>query len=100
MDLSLGRIRLIDLRNPQRNREAYFGVKHLEIKNIRNEGDLYGVAAIVFLRSGLVNFGAPPNPDGSQSGGIWDLGLEWLKEAMGLQISGASITSTNHPPRR
>lgn len=84
LNLSLGRIRYKDLGNPRRNREAYFGLKNLEIKNIRNEDDLYGVAAIVLIRSGLVNLGSPPQPGESRSG-ILDLGLDWLKQQLGYE---------------
>ena len=91
LDLSLGRIRFIDLRDPRRNREAYFGVKNVEIKNIRSRDDLYGVAGIVLIRSGLVNLGAPPKDEGGNSRGILDLGLDWLKEVLGAPPPGPGL---------
>jgi hypothetical protein len=97
LDLSLGRIRFLDLRDARRNREAYFGVKHVEIKNIRSQDDLYGVAAIVLLRSGVVNLGAPPRQDGTRSVGILDLGMDWLKSALGLDFRLPTETKTNPP---
>lgn len=97
LNLSLGRIRFIDLRDPRRNREAYFGLKDAEIKNIRSEDDLYGVAAIVLLRSGLVNLGRPPQTGGSRESGILDLGLDWLKERLGLEDGTGRGASTNGP---
>jgi len=95
LDLSLGRVRFTDLRDPRRNREAYFGVKNLEIKNIRDEGDLYGVAAIVLLRSGLVSLGSPAKTGHNSGSGILDLGMDWLRETLGFGSSGAGGVSTN-----
>lgn len=94
LNLSLGRIRFIDLDDPRRNREAYFGVKNLEIKNIRNQGDLYGVAGIVLLRSGLVNLGRPPENGNSSSEGMIELGWDWLLERMGLGRGSATNPNT------
>jgi hypothetical protein len=98
LDLSLGRIRFIDLGDPRRTREAYFGLKHEKIRNIRSEGDLYGVAGIVLLRSGLVNFGnAAPTPENKDPGsnGMLDLGWDWLMETMGLDRLTSPRPATN-----
>lgn len=87
LDLSLGHIRYLDLRNPNQNREAYFGIKNMEIKNIRSEGDLYGVAAIVLLRSGVVALSQPTSRNTPGSIGVIEQGLDWLKDAVGYEPS-------------
>lgn len=95
LDLSLGRIRFIDLRDPRHNREAYFGLQNAEIKNVRGEADLYGVAAIVLLRSGVVALGSPPATNGESPGGILDLGLDWLMETLGLDRDSTPSSSVS-----
>lgn len=96
LDLSLGRIRFIDLGDPRRNREAHFGLKHEKIRDIRSEGDLYGVAGIILLRSGLVNLGkASPTAQEDGSDGMLDLGWDWLMETMGLDRSRPADTPAN-----
>ena len=97
LDLSLGRIRFIDLNDPRRNREARFGLEHEVIRNIRSEGDLYGVAGIVLLRSGVVNLSGPPPGEEPGSGGILDLGWDWLMETIGLDRRTGARTATNPP---
>lgn len=97
LNLSLGRIRFIDLRDPRRNREAYFGLRNAEIRNIRNEGDLYGVAAIVLVRSGVVILGDAPSGKGDGRGGILELGLDWLMETLGLEARSGAGFLTNTP---
>ena len=98
LNLSLGRIRYIDLGYPRRNREAYFGVKDCVIKNIRDEDDLYGVAAIVLIRSGLVNMGNAPQPGETRSS-ILDLGLDWLRQQFGLDGKPAASTGDQTAPK-
>lgn len=95
LDLSLGRIRYFDLRNPRRNREAYFGLQHLEIKNIRNEDDLYGVAAMVLIRSGLLSLGMPADHEHSPKDSLLDLGLNWLMERLGMDAPPSRQVMTN-----
>lgn len=98
LDLSIGRIRFIDLRDPRRNRETYFGVQNETIRNIRNEDDLYGVAGIVLLRSGIIPLSNPSGDEDSASAGILDLGWDWLVGAMGLDPGWPPSATTNAVP--
>ncbi len=95
LNLSLGRIRFIDLRDPRRNRESCFGVKNLEIKAIRNEGDLYGVAGIVLLRSGLVNWAQPAKNENTDSVGLLQMAWDWIWQPLRREFGGHAGTSTN-----
>jgi uncharacterized protein involved in outer membrane biogenesis len=83
LHLSLGTVRYVDLANPARNRTAYFGIRDMEIKNIRDEDDLYGVAALVLLRSGVIGLGAPAptSAPGSSWLSLSDM-LQWLRSRL------------------
>lgn len=80
LQLSLGTIRYIDLGNPARSRTAHFALRDLEIKNVRDEDDLYGVAAIVLVRSRVIALAAPSTPGTSPSPlpSVSEM-LEWLR---------------------
>jgi len=93
LELSLGRIRFIDLGDPRRNREAQFGVEDLTIRNIRSADDLYGVAGIVLIRSGLVHLGSPSSPEDRKAGGFLEPGLEWARDLLGQGWFGAEPAS-------
>ena len=61
INLSLGKARFIDLKNPQKNRDVTINMQNQVFKNVKNEGDLYGILFIIWLRSGGA-IGAPgPN---------------------------------------
>jgi len=64
MNLSLGRARYLDLKNPRNNREVTLNLQNQVFKNVRTIGDLYGVLAILWLRSGggLVHDVSEPRP--------------------------------------
>jgi hypothetical protein len=97
LTLSLGSIRFIDLRDPRRNKEAHFGVDDLTVKNIRSEGDLYGVAGLVLLRSGLVNLGTPPAGNPENASGVLEMGWDWVLETLGLRPPPAAPNRTPEP---
>lgn len=84
LTLSLGRVRFIDLQDPRRGMEAYFGVEDLTIRNIRSTDDLYGVAGIVLLRSGLVNLSDPAAMESKTSEGALELAWDWVLQTLGL----------------
>lgn len=87
LDLSLGRIRFIDLGDPRNNREAYFGLKNEQIRDLRNEDDLYGVAAVVLLRSGILTLTPPSEGEEDNSSETWQRGWDWLVGLLGLEPS-------------
>lgn len=90
LNLSLGHIRYLDLRNPQLNRAAAFNLENMEIKNIRSEDDLYGVAAIVLIRSGVVALSQPAGDNTPGASSLIEQGLNWLKDAVGYKASESS----------
>lgn len=100
LDLSLGRIRFIDLGNPRRTREARFDVEHLEIKNIRNEDDLYGVAGLVLVRGGLVHWAEPDPHPPAASAGLLEMVWEELRDHLRRAFGEGTRPATNPPPAR
>jgi hypothetical protein len=52
LNLSVGKMRFIDLRNRARDREFYPNLQNQVFKNIKTTGDLYGVLIMLWLRSG------------------------------------------------
>lgn len=52
LNLSLHRVRLLDLENPHRNREFQPGFENLIFRNIRSADELRGVLFLIWLRSG------------------------------------------------
>jgi uncharacterized protein involved in outer membrane biogenesis len=64
LNVSVGTVRFIDLKNQRNNREQTIGLDNLVIKNVKSESDLAGLAVLVALRGGDF-FGsllAPPKP--------------------------------------
>jgi uncharacterized protein involved in outer membrane biogenesis len=51
-NISLGKARFIDLKNPRRNREFNVNLRDQVFRNINTAGDLYGVFILLWLRSG------------------------------------------------
>lgn len=58
LNLSLGKARFIDLKNPRRNREWSLGVQNQIFKNVKTMEDLYGVMFLLWMRSGAGFSGA------------------------------------------
>lgn len=52
LNVSVGKVRFIDLRNQRNNREQTIGLDNLVIKNVKSETDLAGLFVLVALRSG------------------------------------------------
>ena len=52
LNVSIGTLKFIDLKNPQNNREQKIGIENLPIRNVKSETDLAGLMLIVGLRSG------------------------------------------------
>jgi len=64
LNVSVGTVRFIDLKNQRNNREQTIGIENLVLKNVKSETDLAGLAVLVALRGGDF-FGsllAPPKP--------------------------------------
>jgi hypothetical protein len=51
LTLSLGKARFIDLKDATRNRELSMNAQNQVFKNIRSEADIYGMLAMIWLRS-------------------------------------------------
>jgi len=52
LNVSVGTIKFIDLKNQRNNREQTIGLDNLVIKNVKSETDIAGLIALVALRSG------------------------------------------------
>jgi hypothetical protein len=52
LNLSLGKARFLDLKNPQKNHDAVVNMENQVFKNVKEEGDLYGILIMIWLRSG------------------------------------------------
>jgi hypothetical protein len=62
LNVSVGTVRFIDLKNQRNNRAQTIGIENLVIKNVKSETDLAGLAVLVALRGGdfLSSLLAPP----------------------------------------
>jgi uncharacterized protein involved in outer membrane biogenesis len=64
LNVSVGTVKFIDLKNQRNNREQAIGLDNLLLKNVKSQNDLAGLAVLVALRGGDF-FGsllAPPKP--------------------------------------
>jgi hypothetical protein len=52
LDLSLGKARFVDLKNPAKNMEISLGLRNQVFKNVKSDADLYGILFMIWLRSG------------------------------------------------
>ena len=63
LNLSLGKLRFIDLKSPQLSRELSLNLHDQILKNVKSEADLFGVLLLVWMRSGGSMSGLPmPSP--------------------------------------
>lgn len=51
LNVSIGKVRFIDLKDPQNNREQTIGIENLLVKNVKSPVDLVGLAVYVVLKS-------------------------------------------------
>jgi hypothetical protein len=51
LNVSIGKVKFIDLKDPQNNREQTIGIDNCVIPNVKSPTDLAGLAALVVLRS-------------------------------------------------
>jgi len=56
LNLSLGKIQLIDLKEPRNNRIRNVNLQNQVFHNVRTPGDLYGVLVLLWIRSGGSGF--------------------------------------------
>jgi len=52
LNVSVGRVKFIDLKNQRNNREQTIGLENLVLKNVKSQADLAGLAVLVALRGG------------------------------------------------
>jgi len=52
LNVSIGTLKFIDLKNPQNNREQKFQIQNLPIRNVKSEADLAGLMALIALQGG------------------------------------------------
>lgn len=52
LNVSIGKVRFIDLKDQSNNREQIIGIDDLPVKNVKSETDLAGLAVLVALRGG------------------------------------------------
>jgi hypothetical protein len=69
LNLSLGKARFIDLKEPRNNRDIDVQMKNQVFKNVKSEADLYGILFMAWLRSGGKLALAPGDPAAGFSGG-------------------------------
>ena len=52
LNLSLGKVRLLDLKDRKKSGESYIGLRDQVFRNVKSENDLLGVLFVIWLRSG------------------------------------------------
>ena len=52
LNLSLGKVRLLDLKDRQKSGELYIGLRDQVFRNVKSDSDLLGVLFVIWLRSG------------------------------------------------
>ena len=59
LNLSLGRMRFLDLKHPDKNREVQINLENQVFPNVKTEDDLGGIMFMIWLRSGGASFLKP-----------------------------------------
>jgi len=68
LNLSLGKVRFLDLKDPRHNGELDIGVKNRVFRNVNSEGDFFGVLFLIWARGGASLSNAPMvSPRGAPS---------------------------------
>lgn len=65
LNLSLGRMRFLDLKHPEKNREVQINLENQVFSNVKTEDDLNGVLIMLYLRSGGASLIRPQDLAGS-----------------------------------
>jgi len=61
LNVSFGKVRLIDLKKIGSNRDVTIGLQNMVLKNVKSEADLYGLMGVIWLHGGGA-VGLPNNP--------------------------------------
>ena len=69
LNLSLGKVRFLDLKDPRQNGALDLGVRNQVFRNVNSEGDVFGVLLMIWLRSG----GYPTNGPAVSTSGVLSL---------------------------
>ena len=64
LNLSLGKVRLLDLKDRQKSGELYIGLRDQVFRNVKSDSDLLGVLFVIWLRSGDGLASRPHRPVG------------------------------------
>lgn len=59
LNLSVGRMRYLDLKHPEKNREVQINVENLVVPNVKTEDDLNGALMLLYFRSDGASFIRP-----------------------------------------
>ena len=59
LNLSLGKMRFIDLENPALSRELEMNIRDYVLKNVKSRSDFMGVLVLIWLRNGFSVSGSP-----------------------------------------
>jgi len=51
LNVSIGKVKFIDLKNPQNNRAQTIGLESVPVPNVKSPADLAGLGALIYLRS-------------------------------------------------
>lgn len=51
LNVSIGKVKFIDLKNPQNNREQTIGLESVPVPNVKSPADLDGLGALIYLHS-------------------------------------------------
>lgn len=89
LNLSLGKVRFLDLKEPGRSRELRLDVRDRVLKNVRSESDFLGVLLLIWLRNG-----------GSLSGRAMDSPPEIINVPELLRANSSSQPAVAPAPRR
>ncbi len=65
LNLSLGRMRFLDLKHPEKNRTVQINLENQVFSNVKTEDDLNGVLIMLYLRSGGASLIRPQDLAGS-----------------------------------
>jgi len=71
LNLSVGKARFLDLKNPRHNREYRPNLQNQIFKNVKSADDLNGILFMLWLRSGG-GFSTVPDVSPVEVGGIWN----------------------------
>lgn len=87
LKLSLGKLNYLDLADPANNHETDLNLTNLVFKDLKSEGDVYGMMAMLWLRSGGKLALTPTEFSGSPAGKRATRPKSRISEAKGEKVS-------------